>query len=225
MTKELAVRYEVDGTEIDLNPEIVLKYMITGDEINISNKEMARIIMTCKARNLNPFTGDVVINHYNNKKTGETVCSLVTTKDFFTRRAVNNPLYRGKKAGVCVLSADGRPVKRAGSCVYTELGERLIGGWCEVYIEGREPEYAEVSLVEYNQHQALWNTKPGTMIRKVAVSQALREAFPNDFNGLYEPEEMGLSEADIEPVIEEPQEITVEIPLYEEETEAEWSEF
>lgn len=232
MSNELAVSYEVDGNEILLNPGIVLKYMIDGDNVNISNKEMARIIMTCKARNLNPFTGDVVVNHYNNRN-GQTVCSLVTTKDFFTRRAENNPRYRGKKAGVCILSHDGRPVKRAGSCVYPELGERLIGGWCEVFIEGREPEYAEVSLSEYDQHQALWKTKPATMIRKVAVSQALREAFPNDFNGLYEPEEMGVNEEELEApaVLEiEPDEIseletaTLDIPDYEESDE-EWSEF
>ena len=31
---------------------------------------------------------------------------------------------------------------------------------------------------------------PATMIEKVAVSQALRNAFPKDFEGLYTPEEM-----------------------------------
>lgn len=192
MSNELAVQYKVDGEEITLNPGVVLNYLIDDKNMsNISNKEMARVIMTMKARNLNPFTGDVVIQPRKNKD-GSVSCSMVTTKDFFTRRAEANPRYRGKKAGICVISHDGRPVKRQGSAVYHDLGERLIGGWCEVYIEGRdEPEYSEVSLSEYNEGYALWKTKPATMIRKVAVSQALREAFPNDFNGLYEPEEMG----------------------------------
>lgn len=195
MPNELAVRYEVDGEEISLNPNVVINYLIDDKNMeNISQKEMARIIMTLKARNLNPFTGDVVIQPHKNKD-GSVSCSMVTTKDFFTRRAEANPRYRGKKAGVTVLTKDGRPVKRSGSAVYEQLGERLIGGWCEVYIEGHDhPEYAEVALKEYDQGYALWKTKPATMIRKVAVSQALRESFPNDFNGLYEPEEMGLEE-------------------------------
>ena len=37
----------------------------------------------------------------------------------------------------------------------------------------------------------MWASKPGTMIRKVAVAQALREAFPEANSQLYAPEEMG----------------------------------
>lgn len=229
MTNELAVTYEADGSEVNLDPSVVLKYLIDPkQEVMISNKEMAKIIMTCAARKLNPYTGDVVITPFTGRDR-VTTCSLIVTKDFFARRAANNPHYRGKEAGVCILSADGRPVKRAGSCVYKDLSEKLIGGWCRVFVEGREPEYVEVSLDEYNQHRNLWNTKPGTMIRKVAVSQALREAFPDDFNGLYEPEEMGIEENSIPyqaaPVLEveeiqaiseqNPAEISEEIPLYE----------
>lgn len=35
-----------------------------------------------------------------------------------------------------------------------------------------------------------WAKMPATMIRKVALVQALREAFPEDFQGMYAPEEM-----------------------------------
>lgn len=200
MTNELAVRYQADdGDEIALNPEKVLRYMIGGHKnIEIPEKEMSKIIMTCKARRLNPFTGDVVITPYKSAD-GTVTCSLTTTKDFFARRAERNPRYKGKTAGVTVISADGRPVKRKGSAVYPNLGETLVGGWCEVYVEGHDvPEYAEVSLYEYDAQKALWKSKPGTMIRKVAVSQALREAFPDDLNGLYESEEMGLDERELE---------------------------
>ena len=96
------------------------------------------------------------------------------------------------------VSSDGRPVKRKGCAVYRQLGEQLIGGWASVYVDGwQEPSYAEVSLDEYDQGFALWKTKKATMIRKVAVSQALREAFPLDFGGLYEPEEMGLDPEEV----------------------------
>jgi hypothetical protein len=36
-----------------------------------------------------------------------------------------------------------------------------------------------------------WSKKPATMIRKVALVQALREAFPKAFGGLYTAEEQG----------------------------------
>lgn len=194
----LAVRYEADGTDIELNPAVVVGYMIDpkdaydkGGNPIISNRELARVIMTCKARRLNPFTGDVVVQPRKNRD-GSVACSLVVTKNFFERRASANPMYKGKRAGITVLNKDGVPVKRPGCALYTDLGEKLIGGWCEVFVDGREPEYAEVAFSEYNQGFALWKTKPATMIRKVAVSQALREAFPADFGNLYEPEEMGM---------------------------------
>lgn len=218
MTNELAVSYEVDGQTVNLSPVLVLKYMLGLDperqKVNIPDKEISKIIALCKARNLNPYTGDVVVTPYTDKN-GKTTCSMIVTKDFFTRRADANPHYKGKEAGVCILSADGRPVKREGSSVYKELGEKLIGGWCKVFVEGREPEYAEVSLSEYDTQKSIWKAKPATMIRKVAVSQALREAFPNDFNGLYEPEEMGVSEEEICNTENGSAEITEVVPLYE----------
>ena len=69
-----------------------------------------------------------------------------------------------------------------------------------------------MSLVEYDKGQANWKTKPCTMIEKVAVSQALRAAFPRDYAGLYTPEEVApagyvvdaeYTEADDEPITQE----------------------
>jgi hypothetical protein len=35
-----------------------------------------------------------------------------------------------------------------------------------------------------------WKSMPATMIRKVPLVQSLREAFPDEFGGMYSPEEM-----------------------------------
>ena len=51
-------------------------------------------------------------------------------------------------------------------------------------------EYKEVSLDEYNQGMANWKSKPATMLNKVSISQCLREAFPDDYEGLYSEDEM-----------------------------------
>ena len=60
-----------------------------------------------------------------------------------------------------------------------------------MYVKGRRPFYDEVPLEEYSTGKSSWQKMPGTMIRKVALVHALREAFPEDFQGLYSPEEMG----------------------------------
>ena len=39
-----------------------------------------------------------------------------------------------------------------------------------------------------------WSKKPATMIRKVALVQALREAFPKALGGMYTAEEQGQEE-------------------------------
>lgn len=60
-----------------------------------------------------------------------------------------------------------------------------------MHVKGRlKPSYASVSIEEYDQRRSLWNTKKATMIRKVAVVQALREAYPGAFGGLYDSAEM-----------------------------------
>ena len=61
----------------------------------------------------------------------------------------------------------------------------------------RCPAKAVVSFDEYvgkkanGQINQMWAEKGATMIRKVAQSQALREAFPSEFRGCYQKEELG----------------------------------
>ena len=75
--------------------------------------------------------------------------------------------------------------------IYSKAQEQLVGGWAEVYDKGRShPSRAEVSLDEYDQHRSLWLSKPATMIRKVALVQALREAYPGAYGGIYDRDEM-----------------------------------
>ena len=45
-------------------------------------------------------------------------------------------------------------------------------------------------MKEYSTGKSNWLTKPATMIRKVAVAQALREAFPEEMSALYDQAEM-----------------------------------
>ena len=205
-TSALAVRYEADGIEISLSPSIVVNYLMGGSREAqcIDQDEMARVIMTCQARGLNPFT-DVAIQPRRDKS-GKVKCSIVELKDFMLRRAHSHPRFKGMKAGVIVVNGAGGLTRREGSAVYAELGERLVAGWAAVYVDGFDhPSYDECTLSEYSTGRAMWRSpeqggKPATMIRKVAISHAVREAFPSWFNGVYSPEEMGMDEEPAAPV-------------------------
>ena len=195
MANELAKTYTAsDGQEITLNPPIMARWILGGTD-NVPESEYAKVIMMCAARKLNPLAGDVAIQPHWNKRKQCNELSVITTKDYFQRRAESNPKYDGKEYGVVVMSGDGsRIIRRDGCAFYPSLGEKLLSGWCRVHVKGHSvPEYAEAPFQEYDTGMSLWSTKPATMIVKVAKSQALREAFPNEFQGVYEPEEMGLN--------------------------------
>ncbi len=68
-----------------------------------------------------------------------------------------------------------------------EDGELI--GWCKVYRKDMShPFEVEVYASEYSTGKNLWQTKPRTMIQKVAEAHALRRAF--SISGLYSPEEI-----------------------------------
>lgn len=163
----------------------------TADEVRrtlcpqATDKELAFAMALCQAQHLDPFTKDVHLVKYGNGP-----LSIITSKEVFTKRAQANPKFEGMEAGVTFLTPDGQIVQREGSMPIQ--GWNLIGGWCKVYVGGyRAPIYDEVAMSEYSTGKSNWAKMPGTMIRKVAMCHALREAFPDDFQGLYGEEEMG----------------------------------
>lgn len=152
---------------------------------NIDDKELALVMALCQAQRLNPFTKDVYVIKY-----GNAPASIVTSKEVFTKRANAHPDYEGFEAGVTFIDRQGNVKQREGSAVYEAANETLVGGWCRVFVKGRRPFYDEVTLKEYSTGKSGWAKMPSTMIRKVALVHCLREAFPDDFQGLYSQEEM-----------------------------------
>lgn len=188
------VQYEsTDGREITFTAQEV-KYRLCP---NIDDKELAFVMALCQAQKLNPFTKDVYIT-----KCGNNPAQIVTGKEVFTKRAQANPKFDGMEAGISVIN-NGKLVRREGSMVLQ--GEELVGGWCKVYVKGyRVPIFNEVAFHEYAGRKKdgtlnqMWATKGATMVRKVALCQSLREAFPTDFQGMYGMEEMGAYEMETE---------------------------
>lgn len=96
---------------------------------------------------------------------------------------------------ICIVEFRGKPqvfVNKNGYLAYAtkhpdyrgfkcESGKDDDGiyGYAEVYREGlKVPVCVKRYLAEYDMHREPWTSKPRTMIEKVALSQALRMAFP-----------------------------------------------
>lgn len=149
-----------------------------------------KFLQKCIWQNLNPFIGDCYLITYNNTSTGKQDMSMVVSKDVFLKRSANNPNYEGFEAGIIVRIGKELKLDHREGSVYIKGEEELIGGWAKVYIKGLRPINAEVLVAEYHSGKALWKTKTATMIRKVALSQAMREAHPVELQGFYDASEM-----------------------------------
>ena len=192
------VKYDAGGVEIKLDPATVKNYLVRGNG-KVTDQEVLFFIRTCQAQKLNPLVyGEVYLIKF-----GDEPAQLVIGKETYMKRAFKNPNYSGMKSGIVVQRGE-EIVQKEGTCLYPT--EELIGGWCRVYHElnGKETEtFKEVSLKEYQKFKgdkpmANWGSKPCTMIEKVAVSQAVRAAFPDDYQGLYTAEEFGYTDRDAE---------------------------
>lgn len=190
MEKSIVTYKASDGSDVRLSPGIVAKYVITGG-LPVDEREVYGFMAKCQARHLNPLAGDAYMTTYRNKATGKVEASVIVSKDYFVRTATQQPGYDGIKAGIVVWDRRAGQFAYREGTIYSKSQELLVGGWAEVYDKSRShPSRAEVSLEEYDQHRSLWKTKPATMIRKVALVQALREAYPGAYGGLYDRDEM-----------------------------------
>lgn len=174
--------YQLESGQV-LTAETVKNYLVSGNGA-VTDQEVMMFIELCKAQHLNPFIREAYLIKF-----GNSPANIVVGKDVFVKRAYRNPAYKGMKAGIVVTNAEGKIDEREGSLKLK--GEELVGGWCEVYVEGQQfPIKSVVSLEEYSKSQSTWKSMPCVMIRKCALVTALREAFPEDFQGLYDSSEM-----------------------------------
>lgn len=186
--------YEVSGQAVKISPSLVRSYLVNGGG-QVTDQEVMMFISLCKYQKLNPFLREAYLIKYGDKQPA----TMVVGKETYMKRAMRNPAYAGLEAGVVVLLENGLLDNRVGTIVLDD--ETLVGGWAKVYIKGWEvPLMLTVSFDEYvgrksnGEVNQQWSTKPASMIRKVAVVQALREAFPEDLGGMYAPEERNVSD-------------------------------
>lgn len=176
--------FTLEGGQV-LTADTVKNYLTSGNGA-VTEQETLMFIELCKAQKLNPFIREAYLIKF-----GNSPANIVVGKDVFVKRAYRNPNFEGMKAGIVTVDKEGNTHEREGSLKLP--GETLIGGWCEVYTSDKKfPIKSVVSLEEYSKSQSTWKTMPCVMIRKCAMVTALREAFPEDLQGLYDASEMGV---------------------------------
>ncbi|MCP4989371.1 MAG: phage recombination protein Bet [Colwellia sp.] len=170
-------KYVTDHGNVELSPEIIKSYLVPPDS-KITEQEIGFFLQMCKFQKLNPFMKEIYIVKY-----GNFPAAFIVAKDTFLRRAKKNETYKGHTVGI---SEDGKTA------------------FAEVYVDGFEvPIRCEVDYDEYvaknskGEVNKMWTEKPRTMLKKVALVQTLREAFPQDLCGLYERDEIRNPEEEV----------------------------
>jgi phage recombination protein Bet len=190
---KMIVEYESNGQAIKLSPTIVRRYLVSGDPSKVTDEEVVMFLKLCQYQHLNPFLREAYCIKYGNEP-----ATMVVGKGTYEKRAARNKAYEGFEAGV-IVERDGKLDNRVGSLILDK--ETLVGGWAKVHVKGYSvPVESAVTFNEYvgrksnGEVNGQWTKKPGTMIRKVALVQALREAFPEDMEGLpYAEEELNIN--------------------------------
>lgn len=183
------IKYQSGNNEIQLSTSIVKQYLVNGNGA-VTDQEVGMFMALCKHQRLNPFLREAYLIKYGDKQPA----TMVVGKEAFLKRAVRNERYQGHETGL--IEGDKIDNLRA---------------WAKVHVKGyKVPVSIEVDYSEYvglkdiwgiadGKNQKIgtepnrqWKSKPRTMLRKVALLQALREAFPEDLGGMYGREEVDI---------------------------------
>lgn len=175
------VTFEIAGEKVNLTFSMVRNYLTRGND-NINEQEAVMFMNLCKYQKLNPFLNEAYLVKFKGSP-----AQIITSKEAYMKKAENNKYFDGFRAGL-IIKRNEDILEIVGS--FTQKGDVLLGGWAEVFRKDRKyPYISKVSLDEYDKGMSTWKKMTKTMIRKVAIVQALREAFPTDLGALYTEEE------------------------------------
>ncbi len=168
------VKYETTMGEVKLTAQMVKNFLVSGDKDKITTEEVVKFITLCQYQKLNPWLGEAYLIKY-----GTSPATMVVGYEVFLKRAQRHEHYDGFEFGL------------------SKWDEAEKVAWGKVYRKDYSiPIYVEVDFDEYvglkkdGSVNKMWKGKPKTMLKKVALSQALRLAFPEELGGLYTSDEI-----------------------------------
>lgn len=188
MANEVMIKYQSrDGQEIQLSTADIKKYLVSGKSEFVTDQELMYFMQVCKSRMLNPFIRDCYLVKYSES----TPAAIITSVDFYKKRARAQKDCRGWKAGVICKSKKDGTLRYSDGLILDD--EELVGGWFKAKPAGWDDEFVlEVNLNSYlkrtfkGEITQFWSKdNQPSQIRKVALSQGLRELWTDEFQGLY----------------------------------------
>lgn len=177
--------------EQELTPQIVRDLLVRGNKNLVTEQEITLFMKMCEYQGLNPFVNEAYLIKYSQSDPA----TMTIGYHKFLKRAFESEKYIGHKSGIVVGNQEtGEMIEREGTI--NLKSEKVLGGWAKVFKKDCEPVYISIRKEEYEGRTSkgnlnrFWSKMPNTMCKKVALSQALREAFPKELGGLYTQEEI-----------------------------------
>lgn len=189
MSKELSTQEQ----HSEVTQALLIDYLKTMNK-GLTEQQTKQFLAVAGTFGLNPWKREVYAVTFKNKD-GGTEMSIVTGYETYIKRAEMNPNYDGYEIAWKGGFKPGKIVKHSKSGdweIPAILPDGEVSCTCTVYRKDRNhPISEEVFFDEYNQNNSMWQSKPRTMLKKVAIVSAFRKAFPIDFGGMpYTSEEL-----------------------------------
>ena len=179
--EKMVTQFEVNGNPVKLSADTVKNFLVSGNG-NITDSEAMMFISLCRYQHLNPFLNEAYL-----VKFGNSPAQQIVSKEAFMKRAEQNPHFKGMQAG-CIVVRNNEVIETKGAFVLPK--DELVGGWATVKRDDRDlPITVQISFNEFSKGQSTWKSMPANMIRKTAIVNCLREAFPNDLGAMYTEED------------------------------------
>jgi len=173
MTKEISA---TGGPPEVITEEKIISYLdVMGIGSGLTPAEKTQFIEIATAFQLNPFKREIYcipfiknVKGENGQWTKERALSIITGYEVYLKRAERTEELDG-------WSIETQGKISAGSLKAIATIHRK--DWTHPFIH-------TVYFREYNQDNKMWKSKPVTMLKKVAIAQAFRMAFPDEFSGM-----------------------------------------
>jgi len=163
-SKELQVAERIP--DVELLPEDVKKHICP----NATDKELYMFMNIARSYGLNPFKREIHFVKYNDKQAAQ----IIVGYEIYLKRAEKTNMLDGWNV---VIKDKGKDNERAEITIYRK--------------DQQHPFVWEVFRSEFDKRQSTWVAMPQFMLKKVAIAQGFRLAFPVEMGGMpYIPEEI-----------------------------------
>lgn len=176
----------------DVTQKLLLDYLIQSNS-NLTEHEQKMFVSVAMAYGLNPFKREIYLVAYGSGDKRK--LSIIVGYEIYLKRAERTGKLDGFEVSISGIFKKGKIQKKKFDGTFYDvhgiLPESEVSATCTVWVKGKtHPVVWTVWFDEYTQNNEMWLSKPRTMIKKVAIEQAFRIAFPDEMGGMpYAPEE------------------------------------